>query len=319
MDHIRNLLMIKMGLTPETLPSLAGQDMERLQRQSEPVSDVFLNQILSFLLAREEDLKFSNRPKIAMELTLIKIVQTPPALPMDQLIEKIESLKDRFLDLAAGDADLTRDNDTMAAPGPASPQTSPLQTSPAQGAPAQGVPAQANSSRMASAEPPPTGNRPAPTAAGSELDQASPPKTSDSEDNPDQAGVNGRPETEPSSASAGDSADAWEQILRRIDNEYPLLAANLTNSTLSRLEDGKIEIEVYGSRVNLNILRQKNQYETLQGICRDFFDKNIELVITHKLDPDNTRESAPPEPKPQRHPLVAEALEIFGGDIVNTS
>ncbi|MFW5989756.1 MAG: DNA polymerase III subunit gamma/tau, partial [Desulfosudaceae bacterium] len=171
MDHIRNLLMVKMGLTTETLPSLAGQDMERLQRQSEPVSDIFLNQILSFLLTREEDLKFSNRPKIAMELTLIKIVQTPPALPMDQLIEKVESLKDRFLDLAAGDADLTRDDDTMVAPGPAPPQPSP---------------ARADSSRRDSAEPPPTENRTAPTAAGSELNQVPPPEASESEDKPDQ-------------------------------------------------------------------------------------------------------------------------------------
>ncbi|MFP4445222.1 MAG: DNA polymerase III subunit gamma/tau [Desulfosudaceae bacterium] len=281
MEHIRNLLMVKMGLTPETLPSLAAQDMERLKRQAEPVSDVSLNQILSFLLDREEHVKFSSRPRIAVELALIKIVQSPPALPLDSLIEKIEALKDRFREIADADSGSPPGPGGSAAVPSAAADISGRGTSPKGDPPAvAGVPAAADSGQET------------PAADDHRKTAPVPPPT--------------------------DPAEAWEQILARVDRDHPLLAANLINSTLSHLETGKMEIEIYGSRVNLNLLRQEQQFATLQQVCNEFFQHNMEIAITHKLDAGAAPESAPQQQEIQRHPLVGEALEIFGGDIINT-
>jgi len=282
MEHIRNLLMVKMGLTPETLPSLAAQDMERLKRQAEPVSDVLLNQILSFLLDREEHVKFSSRPRIAVELALIKIVQAPPALPLDSLIERIEALKDRFREIADTDGDARSGTE--------------------------------QSNDFPSAEADMSGRGPSPT--GDSPAAADVPAASDSGQKPSAADDHRK--TAPTPQPPTDPAEAWEQILARVDRDYPLLAANLINSTLSHLETGKMEIEIYGSRVNLNLLRQEQQFATLQQVCNEFFQHDMEITITHKLDTGAPTESAPQQQQVRRHPLVGEALEIFGGDIVNT-
>ena len=111
-------------------------------------------------------------------------------------------------------------------------------------------------------------------------------------------------------------AETWGAILSIIDDEYSLLAANLRNSALSTVYDNKIVIDIHGSKISMDILRQEKNLTTLKNICSTFFKKEMEISLNHINKP---KPEQRPRQRPKTHPLVMDALDIFGGDIVNTT
>jgi len=287
MDHFRNLLMVKLGLDAASLPSLAAFDVERLQKQAETVSDVYLNQILSFLVDEEERIKFSSQPKIAVEVALLKILHQSLALPMDTLIEKIDTLKDSFLGLENG----SRSGETSSAAS----DSARIAKSPAPAGSDDALPGESASPETPLSAPAAAEDLPAP-------------------DNPESPAE----EAKPSASSRQDPAEIWEQILTIIDKEQPFLGANLTNSTLTFRDENFLEIEVYGSKKNADLLNQKQHKDTLKKVCAEILKRDIDIMLTRKSGTAATKAAPGTTARPDKHPLIAEALEIFGGDIVNT-
>jgi DNA polymerase-3 subunit gamma/tau len=91
--HFRNLMVVKMAPSPETLPDLSKDDLVRIKARVEPVSLFYLNQVLDFLFDLESSLRFSEQPKLVLEMAFIKLLHIQPILPIDVLIEKIDSMK----------------------------------------------------------------------------------------------------------------------------------------------------------------------------------------------------------------------------------
>ena len=286
LGHFRDLLMVKLGVRAERLASLPGWAVEKMQAQTRDVTELFLNQALAMMLAEEDRVRFSSQPKIAVEMVFVKLLHTKPVLPIDTLIQKVDALRESFAQLAGSGN----------APATASKDATPEKKS----AGDTGV----SASRPVQAMPVPPEHRPQPSSP--------PPVPSPSKE-----------ETEPAAADTTepvplDNAGAWEAILARIDEQYPLLGANLRNSTLAAMEGDRLEIKVYGSRTNKAILARDQSMENLKQVCCDFFKTDINLAVTYTCD---TQPAQPDKQKPRAagpDPLVAEALNIFGGTIVNT-
>ena len=61
--------------------------------QVKNISHVYFNQVLNILFDEEETIRFSAQPKIALEMVFIKMFQIKPALSIDELIDKLDTLR----------------------------------------------------------------------------------------------------------------------------------------------------------------------------------------------------------------------------------
>lgn len=90
--HFRYLMLIKMGARSETLADLSPHDLEALGEQAAGVSLPFMDQIFTLLFNSEQRVRLASQPRLAIEMAFFKIHQITPALPIDVLIERMDSL-----------------------------------------------------------------------------------------------------------------------------------------------------------------------------------------------------------------------------------
>ncbi|UCE54260.1 MAG: DNA polymerase III subunit gamma/tau [Desulfobacterales bacterium] len=93
LDHFRNLLVVKMGKKIGKLVDLPEHEIDLLVEQSKPVSVAVLNQIFDLLFRDESSIRLAVQPKLALEMSLIRMFQFKPALPIDDLIDKLDYLR----------------------------------------------------------------------------------------------------------------------------------------------------------------------------------------------------------------------------------
>ena len=83
-----------------------------------------------------------------------------------------------------------------------------------------------------------------------------------------------------------------------------------------------MEIEVNGNDFNIKMVRKEKNIGIIKKVCRDFFGKEIDVIIRTKKKTENKhhqKNSRKVRLKQEAlsHPLVTDALEIFNGKIVD--
>jgi len=119
----------------------------------------------------------------------------------------------------------------------------------------------------------------------------------------------------------GDLKKAWEGILKILDDTHPSLATNLTSSALTKLSDQHLEIEVNGNGFNINMVRRKKNMAILKKTVSEFFGKEMNIKVNAKVVQDDKSQAVRSEEAQLKqealsHPLVADAIEIFNGKVV---
>jgi len=97
-EHFRNMMVVKMGSRGEKLVDLPQNEIDRLKDQVAEIPLTYLNQILDFLFSTESSIRYSDQPKLSLELAFIRLLQIKPALPIEVLIEKLDYMKHIFQD-----------------------------------------------------------------------------------------------------------------------------------------------------------------------------------------------------------------------------
>jgi DNA polymerase-3 subunit gamma/tau len=92
-EHFRNLLVVKISKNAQKLVDVPPHEIDRMQQQVKSVSVSSLNHIFDMLFSQEATLRYSILPRLALELVFFRIIQTRPALPIDDLIEKLDFLR----------------------------------------------------------------------------------------------------------------------------------------------------------------------------------------------------------------------------------
>ena len=90
--HFRHLMLIKMDARPDMLVDLPPNEIETLARQVEGVSIAFIDQVFTLLFNAESSVRYALQPRLAIEMAFFKIQQITPALPIDLLIERLDTL-----------------------------------------------------------------------------------------------------------------------------------------------------------------------------------------------------------------------------------
>jgi DNA polymerase III subunit gamma/tau len=94
--------LLKLGEKAMALVDLPGHDIRQMQSMVRDVSDTFLTQLLDLLFQIEPAIKLSSQPKLALEMAFIKLFQSPPAVSVDSLIERLDQLRSATSSQACG-------------------------------------------------------------------------------------------------------------------------------------------------------------------------------------------------------------------------
>jgi DNA polymerase-3 subunit gamma/tau len=264
LEHFRNLLVVKLGAEGQ-LTELPVVEIDQMSRQTGSVSAAYLTQLFDLFFREEASVRYASHPKLALEMAFFRILQVKPALSIDELIAKLDRLRNEF----------GPETGTAAAP---------QRTETAAG----------------------TGEREhaaAPLAPPTEADTAAAP------------GAN-------HTATVSDMDRAWNDIQAAIKQRQPSLAAYLNRCRLKRLGEDRIEIEVNGNGFLLNMIRKPKNLEVIQQVCDTVFARKMQIAVTtgdiagqdlqKKKDEDNRLKT-----EALWHPLVADAIQIFDGKVID--
>ena len=270
-EHFRNLLVAAMGKKVNKLVDLPSGEIDQLVAQAETTSTAVLNQIFDLLFKEEASIRLSAQPKLALEMALIRLLQSKPVLPIDVLIDKLDILREEMF--ASGQ-----------------PQefvgTAPHSAINAKDRSAGQVKSSPGSSKSGAKR------------SGVETKEASP--------------VN---------SPAENSAEAWTQISKIISNKYPSLAANLAKCRLKKIEGQRLEIEVPGNGFTLKMIQREKNMAVLQQVCADVLGSRKDIRLSAGTTPDDNYQKKKShdnelKKKALSHPLVADAVEIFDGKLI---
>jgi DNA polymerase-3 subunit gamma/tau len=122
--------------------------------------------------------------------------------------------------------------------------------------------------------------------------------------------------------SPKDLAAAWRRIVQTVSREQPSLGANLKKCSLRRADAREVEIVAPANPFVASMLRRDRNLALLKSVCADAFGGQPELVVTAAdgcdASPDERRDQTHARVKETlNHPVVADAIEIFNGKLVD--
>jgi len=269
LEHFRNLLVAAMGKKVNKLIDLPAGEVDQLVAQAKTISTTELSQIFDLFFKAEASIRLSDQPKMALEMTLVRMLQSKPALPIDVLIDKLDVLREEML-------------------GDGQPQEF-------------------------------SGTPPSSTSNAKDLSSGSQGETSLG--SPPIGARNSGIETEEAFAS-NRPAEAWKQISKVISNKNPSLAVNLAKCKLKKIEDHRLEIEVPGNGITLKMIQREKNMAALRQVCADVLGSQKDIQLTSGTGPDDSYQKKKShdnelKKKALSHPLVADAVEIFDGKLVD--
>ncbi len=91
--HFHHLTFVKAGPRASRLVDLPAHEIEIMKTQVADIPDSYLLQIFDLLFQAETAIKLSSQPKLALEMVFIKLFQTPPTLPIETLIHRLDQLQ----------------------------------------------------------------------------------------------------------------------------------------------------------------------------------------------------------------------------------
>jgi DNA polymerase-3 subunit gamma/tau len=130
------------------------------------------------------------------------------------------------------------------------------------------------------------------------------------------------PDGENETEAAENIERLWKRVVEIASDKHPMLAAALTKCSLNALSEKGLEIIVNGSDFNMNLIQRSKNQAALERIIQDLLGKRIQLIFKAKKEKDpNNHRKRDHENRLRKealsHPLVAETLDVFNGEIVD--
>ena len=272
-EHFRNLLVAAIGKNVNKLVDLPSGEVDQLVAQAKTIPTVALNQIFDLLFKEDASIRLSAQPKLALEMALIRILQSKPALPIDVLIDKLDALREEMFTY---------------------------------GKPQEFAGALGNSANNMKDSSPGSQRKTLPVTSKGTANKSG--------DAPGEASA--------TRGSTENSAEAWKRISEIIADKNPSLAANLAKCKLKKIESHHLDIEVPGNGFTLKMIQRDKNMAVLQQVCTDVLGRRKDIRLTAGSNPDvdhqkkKNRENELKK-KALSHPLVADAVEIFDGKLID--
>ena len=88
----RHMSVLRLGRQARSLVDLPQDEIEELERLASAADQARLQQVFDSLVGSEAMVKLAAQPRLAFEMVLVRLSRTPPILPIETLIEKIDQM-----------------------------------------------------------------------------------------------------------------------------------------------------------------------------------------------------------------------------------
>jgi DNA polymerase-3 subunit gamma/tau len=294
LDHFRNLLMVKMGGGKTVLPDVPQHEIQAMRTQIERVPLTYINQIVDILFHEEKNIKLAVDPKLSLEMTFIRMLQVQPALSLDDLIEKIDTLQK-----VIGQALCS---------SPPSATTAHAEMSRQEGGIKHHLKTTSESDY-----------NPIPINPDFEEIQES---VSGLRDRSDQTKEkhDGIKIEHPKPVDTDQPLETiWEKITQILSSEHPSLAACFSDSKVSEANDHQITIEFVSNQFNINYAQRDDNKSLLSRLWQELQGRETQLSFIAKPvtgSDAKKKEKKLLEEEALNNPLVTKSLKLFNGKIV---
>ena len=125
----------------------------------------------------------------------------------------------------------------------------------------------------------------------------------------------------PATESTGKVDQMWQQVCEIVSQKNPSLAANLVKCKLTNTAEESLEIDAPDNGFTINMIQRDKNMAVLKQVCTEVFGGNpkIRLSTSHSMEGHNQKKKKNDQLKQEAisHPLVADAIEIFDGKLVD--
>jgi DNA polymerase-3 subunit gamma/tau len=300
--HFRNLLLIKMNGAGKALTDVPEHEKKQMARQVENISEPYLNQIVNTLFADEWKIRQSVSPRHALEMTFFRLLEIRPALSIDNLIEKLDSLKKEMATGVLPDRIIASGHETQQTEKPDTDR--PV----------------SEDCRQSEKDNTHKDSKPGSDTSFQEL-QPDLPAQNDTEKQPAQG-----PEQESTFIPAPEdryatTQELWEALKNHIASCKPALAACIKESRLRQINDKSLIIDIKSSGSNIQLLDSRKNIANIEQLCSDFLKRPVRVELNIEKKTRHTEKHKKEEKKLRQealnHPLVEAAVKTFNGKIVD--
>jgi DNA polymerase III subunit gamma/tau len=92
-EHFRHLLVIRSVKKPDEILDLSEPELEELRRQAGSFSALEIQRRLTLLIKADSEMAYASFPRLILEIALLKAATLEPVVPILDLLEKIKSLE----------------------------------------------------------------------------------------------------------------------------------------------------------------------------------------------------------------------------------
>lgn len=281
-DHFRNLLFwtIKGEGDDSFQLDLPAEEKQLLQSEVKTTTPEALYLYFQMVLKGEEDIRRSTLPRISLEMLLVRLARLPQLESLENLLEKLEALEDRLQQ--GGNIVSSQQHEELS----------------------QQRPVPVGSAAKVEEPPPPDDffvREPEPSLSTAAIDVQLPP-------GPDEA---------------ADPQAQWGSFLQWLQANDPVLQAKLSHSQISIIDDGTIELEV--PEVYEDALKDQRTLAKLVEMAGSFLGIKSQWIIKgrtslrpgKKAPQDSKKSKVSSKRMVMEHPVVQQALEILGGELID--
>ncbi len=285
-DHFRNMTIIKAVGPAADIPDLSEAELKEIREQAAPAELADLQRHMAILLNAESEMAHATFPRLILEMALLKMATLVPAVPVNEILARLKALEGK------GESGMIASPPPSWAKPPAGREASPV--SPVMPKAAQVKPVAATTPRPQSPEKPDS--------------QAAPTIDDD-----------------------GGAADPWEAFVAFVRGKKPMLASFLEHGHPIRVSATLLEIGFPTGSFQLSSLKDAAAMTELRGLAKAFFRAETAIRLVSVTEETEEAPATLWEKKSleeanrlnvikevaKSHPMVASALEIFGGEITD--
>ena len=117
-------------------------------------------------------------------------------------------------------------------------------------------------------------------------------------------------------------AARWDDFIEGVRQEKPALAASLGRVSVSEPKPDCLELDFNGHEFDYEMVKERESFGLVSGLAREMFGERLKVSLKvgseeiRREQRQKTDRQRLQQQKALKHPLVTEALEIFGGEII---
>jgi DNA polymerase-3 subunit gamma/tau len=282
-DHFRNMTIIKAVGPGAELPDLSEAELKEIREQAAPAELADLQRHMAILLKAESEMAHATFPRLVLEMALLKMATLVPVMPVNEILARLKVLEGK------GESGMIASPPPSWAKPPAGSPVSPVMPKAAQVKPVS-----------------PTTPLP------------------HSPEKPDSLAA-------PARDDEGGATDLWQGFVAFVKGKKPMLASSLEHGHPLQVSATLLEIGFPTGSFQLSSLQDAAAMTELRGLAKAFFRTETAIRLASVTEETGVAPATLLEKKSledanrlkvikevaKSHPMVAAALEIFGGEIAD--